>query len=177
MDGDRVSAAATADVTTTRLTPTAVTSLTALIGGGAAVVLEAAPIALYAAIGLMLIAAAEDIRTRRIRNAFVAPALVLALLAAGASGVLPGALIATVVAPLPFFAMAILAPGGMGMGDVKLASPAGAAVGIGAIAQLWVAIAIVGGVLAVVGALRRGRRATIAYGPAIALAVVVTLFL
>lgn len=172
-----MSTATTTEIPSARLTPTAVTSLVALIGGGASAALEAAPIAFYASIGLMLIAAAEDIRTRRIRNAFVAPALVLALLAAGASGSLPGALVATVVAPLPFLAMAILAPGGMGMGDVKLASPAGAVVGLGAIAQLWVAIAVIGGILAVLGALRRGRRATIAYGPAIALAVVVTLFI
>jgi len=172
-----VSAAApAAEIATTRLAPTATTSLFALIGGGIAVALGAAPIALYAAVGLMLIAAAEDIRTRRIRNAFVAPALVLALLASGAGGTLPSALLATVVAPLPFLVMALVAPGGMGMGDVKLASPAGAAVGVGAIAQLWIAIAIIGGVLAVLGALRRGRRATIAYGPAIALAVVTTLF-
>jgi leader peptidase (prepilin peptidase)/N-methyltransferase len=172
-----MSTTATAEIASTRLAPTAITSLFALIGGGIALALNAVPIALFAAVGLMLIAAAEDIRTRRIRNAFVAPALVLALLAAGASGTLPGALIATFVAPLPFLAMAILAPGGMGMGDVKLASPAGAVVGIGAIAQLWVAIAIIGGVLAVLGALRRGRRATIAYGPAIALAALLTLFL
>ena len=172
-----MTATAAAEIGTTRLAPTAITSAFALIGGGIAVALDAGAVALYAAIGLMLIAAVEDIRTRRIRNAFVAPALVLTLLAAAAGGTLPAALAATVVAPLPFLAMAVLAPGGMGMGDVKLASPAGAAVGIGAIAQLWVAIAIIGGVIAVLGALRRGRRATIAYGPAIALAVLVTPFL
>jgi leader peptidase (prepilin peptidase)/N-methyltransferase len=153
----------------------AVTTLVALAGGGIAVAAGAGSLALYASVAIMLVAAAEDVRTRRIRNAFVAPALVLALLAALASDALPSALIATVVAPLPFLVMALLAPGGMGMGDVKLASPAGAVAGIGAISQLWIAIAVLGGVLALVGALRHGRRATIAYGPAIAGAVVIVL--
>jgi leader peptidase (prepilin peptidase)/N-methyltransferase len=170
-----MTAVSTAKVATPRLQPTAITTLVALVGGGLAVAADAGLVALYASVGIMLVAAAEDIRTRRIRNAFVAPALVLALLAALTNGGLPSALIATLVAPLPFLLMALLAPGGMGMGDVKLASPAGAAVGMGAISLLWIAIAILGGVLAMVGALRRGRRATIAYGPAIALAVVLVL--
>ncbi len=170
-----MTATATAEITSTRLAPTGVTSLVALIVGVALVALDSGGLLLHASVAVMLLAAAEDLRTRRIRNAFVAPALVLALLAAFSNGMFGSAIAATVVAPLPFLLMALIAPGGMGMGDVKLASPAGAAVGLGAMASLWLGIAVIGGVLALLGALRKGRRATIAYGPAIALAVVFVL--
>lgn len=127
-----------------------------------------------AALAIMVVAAVDDLRTRRIRNALVAPALVLALL--GAVDV-PAAAAGALVAPLPLLALAVAMPGGMGMGDVKLFAPAGALAGLSAVPQLWVAVAVLGGVLAVAGALRGGRRATIAYGPAITAGALLVAFL
>lgn len=127
-----------------------------------------------AAVAIMIVAAADDLRTRRIRNTLVAPALVLALLGAVD---MPAAAAGALVAPLPLLVMAVAMPGAMGMGDVKLFAPAGALAGLSAVPQLWVAVAVLGGVLAVTGALRGGRRATIAYGPAIAAGTLLVAFL
>jgi len=120
----------------------------------------------YAAMAIMLVAAAEDLWTRRLRNAFVGPALVIALAADPA--VTTG--IAAVICVTPFLAMALWKPGSMGMGDVKFAAPAGALAGLQLLGALLVAIGLIGGVLAMIAFVRHGREATLAYGPAIALA-------
>lgn len=140
------------------------TALAAAVGGLAALVAPGSPAPQLAALALMTVAAVEDISTRRIRNVLVGPALVLALIGAPDGG---SAAAAALVAPLPFLVMALIAPRAMGMGDVKLLSPAGALVGIGHLPELWVAIALIGGALAVVASIRRGRSTTLAYGVAI----------
>lgn len=159
------------------LTPTALTTLGALLAGvvllsaGSALGFEAAAGLRGAAVVLLVAAALEDLRTRRIRNTLVGPALALALLGAPeAWSGLGGAL----VAPLPLLVLAIAVPKAMGMGDVKLAAVAGALVGLSLLPSLWVAIAVVGGVLAVLAAIRGGWGATFAYGPAIALGALAT---
>lgn len=117
------------------------------------------------AIGLAVFAAIEDIRTRRIRNVLTAPAAVLAL--AGAP-VLTDAVLATVLAPLPFLLLAIVQPAAMGMGDVKLASVSGALVGLSGVVPWVLGTVLAGGVLAVIAIVRGGRRGgTFAYGPAL----------
>lgn len=117
-----------------------------------------------AAFGLVCWAAAEDLRTRRLRNVLTAPALVLAF-AGNASPV--AALLGTVLAPLPFLLIAIPRPRAMGMGDVKLAAVAGAWAGVGALPLWWLATALAGAALALLALIRGGPRSTLAYGPAL----------
>ena len=150
-----------------RFPTTVLTSGAALaVSGGVLAISGGSEVLRVTAIAIMLIAAAEDLRTRRLRNAFVAPALVFALTADPAlSTVAAGA-----ICVAPFLAMAFWKPGSMGMGDVKFAAPAGMLVGLQLLGTLLVVIALLGGVLALVAYLRHGRPATLAYGPAIAVA-------
>jgi leader peptidase (prepilin peptidase) / N-methyltransferase len=150
-----------------RVPATVLTSVAALaVSGGVLAISDGSEVLRVVAIVIMLVAAAEDLRTRRLRNALVAPALVFALAADPAlSTVAAGA-----ICVAPFLAMAFWKPGSMGMGDVKFAAPAGALVGLQLLGTLLVAIALLGGVLALVAYARHGRSATLAYGPAIAVA-------
>lgn len=150
-----------------RVPTTVLTSIAALaVSVGVLALSDGADALRIAAIAVMLVAAAEDLRTRRIRNAFVGPALVFAVSADPAlSTVAAGA-----ICVAPFLAMAFWKPGSMGMGDVKFAAPAGALVGLQLLGTLLVAIALLGGVLALIALVRQGRSATLAYGPAIAVA-------
>jgi len=158
--------------------PTRVTAMAALaasvlvLATGAATALDGRLVLRGAALGLVLLAAAEDLRTRRIRNSLVVPALLLALLGAPES---TSGLVGAAVAPLPLLALSIVAPHAMGMGDVKLAAPAGALAGIASVPGLWFGIALAGGVLSAIALARSGRGATLAYGPAIAVGLVLIL--
>ncbi len=146
----------------------------AVLGGGVLLEADLRPALRLAAFAITVVAGIEDLRTRRIRNVLTAPALVLAM--AGAPS-LPSAALGVVVAPLPLLALAILQPGGMGMGDVKLAAVAGALAGLRAVPAWWVATALAGGFLAVVAIIRGGRRgSTMAYGPALVLAIAWVMF-
>ena len=127
----------------------------------------------WLAMGIMLVAAAEDLRTRRLRNAFVAPALVFAV--AGDPSVATAA--AAVIAVIPFAFFAFWKPGSIGMGDVKFAAPAGALAGFEDVGSLLVAVALLGGVLSMVAFARFGRSGTLAYGPAIALGTLLVAFI
>jgi Flp pilus assembly protein protease CpaA len=55
-------------------------------------------------------------------------------------------------------------PGSMGMSDVKFVAPAGTLVGLHLLGTLLVAIALIGGVLALVADVRHGCSATLAMG-------------
>lgn len=134
---------------------------------------DGATIVAWVAMAIMLVAAAEDLRTRRLRNAFVAPALVFAIAADPSGATVAAALIAV----LPFFAFAFWKPGSIGMGDVKFAAPAGALAGFEGLGSLLIAIALLGGVLSMVAFMRFGRSGTLAYGPAIALATLLIAFI
>jgi leader peptidase (prepilin peptidase)/N-methyltransferase len=116
------------------------------------------------ALALAALAAVEDLRTRRIRNVLSAPALVLAL---SGAHLLTAAVLGALLAPLPFLAIAWWRPGAMGMGDVKLAAVAGALVGLVAVPSWWFATSLAGAALALVALVRGGKRATLAYGPAL----------
>ncbi len=153
-----------------RLTPLTNAAVAAAAGGAALAVAGTGEPLRAAALVLILVAAAEDLRSRRIPNALVAPAIVLALLGADALG---GAIGAALVIALPFYLIALVAPGAMGMGDVKLALPAGALAGFAGLQDLIMAIALLGALLALVAFARGGRRATLAYGPAIAVAALI----
>lgn len=146
----------------------------AVLGGGLLLETDPRPVLQLAAFAITVVAGMEDLRTRRIRNVLTAPALVLAFAGAPAY---PSAALALIVAPLPLLALAILQPGGMGMGDVKLAAVAGALTGLRAVPAWWVATALAGGLLAVIALIRGGRRgSTMAYGPALVLAIAWVMF-
>jgi prepilin peptidase CpaA len=99
-----------------------------------------------------------DIRQRRIPNAVsvTTAAVGIALAATGLSGL-------TVMSSLAGLAagLALMLPGhmfgGTGAGDVKLFAAAGTLLGIGRIVPAFLFVAIAGGVLAVLVAVRRGR--------------------
>ncbi|MEZ4501435.1 MAG: prepilin peptidase [Dehalococcoidia bacterium] len=158
--------------------PTRATALLALalatlvLSTGAATALDGGFVLQGVALGLVVLAAAEDLRTRRIRNALVVPALLLALL--GASD-LTSASVGALLAPLPLLALSAVASHAMGMGDVKLTAPAGALAGLANVPSLWLGTALAGGILSVIALVRGGRRSTLAYGPAIALGLLATL--
>ncbi len=153
-----------------RLAPLTNAAVAAAAGGAALAAGVAGDPLRAAALVLVLVAAAEDLRSRRIPNALVAPAIVLALLGADALGASIGA---ALVVALPFYLIALVAPGAMGMGDVKLALPAGALAGFAGLQDLILAIALLGALLALVAFARGGRKATLAYGPAIAIGALI----
>lgn len=143
----------------------------AVLGAGALSGYDLREVLRCSAIGLAVVAALEDLRTRRIRNVLTAPAVVLAL--AGAP-VLTSALLATLLAPLPFLLLAIVQPAAMGMGDVKLASVSGALVGLSGVLPWVLGTVLAGGALAVIAIIRGGRRGgTFAYGPALVISLLV----
>ncbi len=127
-----------------------------------------------AAISLAL--AIIDIETHRLPNALVLPAFPVGIALLGASAILLGdgtpllaavvvAVIFTLVYGIPAFAV----PGGMGMGDVKLAGVLGLYLGWLGVASSVVGLIagfLLGGIAGIVLLLRgRGRKAKVAYGP------------
>jgi len=133
---------------------------------------DGALIVAWLAMAIMLVAAAEDLRTRRLRNTLVAPALVFAIAADPSLATVAAALLAV----FPFLFFAFWKPGSIGMGDVKFAAPAGALAGFEAVGSLLIVIALLGGVLSIAAFVRSGRSATLAYGPAIALGTLLVAF-
>ena len=122
----------------------------------------------------LILMAVTDLESQRILNAVVFPAIGLALIASlftpgrtAASLILGG-----VLAFGTIFLLAVLIPGGMGMGDVKLAAFIGLIVGFPQIAFVLLLAFVLGG--AVAGALLLARRLhrgdRIAFGPFLALA-------
>jgi leader peptidase (prepilin peptidase)/N-methyltransferase len=117
--------------------------------------------------GLLVVIAAEDLRTRRIPNAITGPAVlaVILLRVAFASSELPVTLIAGIATFGVFLGIAIVARGGFGMGDVKLAGLLGMLLGASVVPALLIGT-IAGAIASIVVLLRsRSRRAAFAYGP------------
>jgi leader peptidase (prepilin peptidase)/N-methyltransferase len=113
---------------------------------------------------------AYDLNNRLIKNAVTVPVSVAAVLmrVAFERSALVEVIVAGFVAFLAFFALALILRGGLGMGDVKLAGMLGFLLGEKVLPALFIG-AIAGGVAAVIilrGA--AGRRATMAYGPYLA---------
>lgn len=103
-------------------------------------------------------AAAIDIRTRRIPNVISASlaALGIALAAAGVTGIsLGSSLLGFAVGLLAMLPGRVL--GATGAGDVKLMAAVGAVLGVGLMPLALVYTALVGGVMALFVAIRRGR--------------------
>jgi leader peptidase (prepilin peptidase)/N-methyltransferase len=140
---------------------------------------------LYAAIlvapfmGLMLAVGLIDARWRIVPNRIVYPALGLYLVAIAAGHLTDGGvnvvtgLVGLGVYALPMLTVAIIVPGGMGMGDVKLAALIGLVLGSRGLGNVAVAafVGIVGGGVAALVALavfRYGRKGQIPFGPFLA---------
>jgi leader peptidase (prepilin peptidase)/N-methyltransferase len=127
-----------------------------------------------ALVSLLVPATLIDLDVRRIPNTLTAPFAVAAVvvLAALDPGRLPEHLIAGVAAFAFFYLAAVARPGGMGMGDVKLAGVLGLylgrAVAPGIFFALVSGIVIGAGVMARVG-VAEGRRTKIPFGPFLAL--------
>ncbi len=142
--------------------------------------------ALDIALGLLLVTALVpitliDLDLRLIPNAITLPAAVAAVAAALVldPGFVPEQLIAGAAAGGFFLLAALLYPGGMGMGDVKLAAVLGLYLGRGVFPAVF--IALIGGAL--VGALviarkgaAEGRKTAVPFGPFLALGGIVALF-
>jgi len=118
-----------------------------------------------ALVAVLVPAAAIDLRRRIIPNRLLSAgtAAGLALLALADPGALPAHLAAALGAGGFFLAAALLRPGGLGMGDVKLAAVLGLYLGGAVVVALLVAL-----VAATVVGLA-GRRSTLPLGPFLAL--------
>jgi leader peptidase (prepilin peptidase)/N-methyltransferase len=122
-----------------------------------------------------------DVRTRRLPNRIVLPAAAVVLAAHVA--IAPDRALEWVVAALGAFALLLAAalayPGGLGMGDVKLALLLGAALGwaVGAALVIGFAAAGLAGVLMIVRSGWSARRAALPLGPFLALGALAALLL
>jgi leader peptidase (prepilin peptidase) / N-methyltransferase len=140
---------------------------------------------LYAAVlvaaflAVMLAVALIDARHRIVPNRIVYPALVIFLGAivvghfTGAGVDVVSGLIGLAAYSIPMLLVALVVPGGLGMGDVKLAALIGLVLGSMALSLVGVAafLGIVGGGLGAVTAvavLRYGRKQQIPFGPFLA---------
>ncbi len=114
-----------------------------------------------------------DLDVRRIPNSLTAPfaGLAVGLLAVLDAGRLPEHLIAGAAAAAFFYVAAVARPGGMGMGDVKLAGVLGLYLGRAVAPAIF--FALIGGILVGAGVMARvgvqeGRRTKIPFGPFLA---------
>lgn len=156
-------------------TPLAVAVLAGvLLGVAVAAMPEGAGIVLL--VTPFAVAAAIDVKTRRIPNALTLGTLALALTAAILDGQGGNAVMGAVAALATGIALQLLARGSFGFGDVKLMAGAGATAGLTHVADFLFAMALTGGAFALLLVLiRRTRRTTMPYGPAIAAGTLVVL--
>jgi len=135
-------------------------------GGGANAVL-------WALVQVLLVFIAWfDIQERRILNVVVAPAAAVAVLCRAGfdRGGLVECAVAGAAAFATFLVLAIIARGGLGMGDVKFAALLGLLLGRQAFAALLGGVVVGGLAAAAILLMRHGsRRTTYAYGPYLAL--------
>jgi leader peptidase (prepilin peptidase)/N-methyltransferase len=153
---------------------------TAALFVGASLAFPAAGVAAMVAgfLAVMLAAALIDAHHRVIPNRLTFPAFaagaaaVLALGLTGQAVSMPGAAIGAATFGGGLLLVALIAPGGMGMGDVKLAALIGlvlGALGLRYVAAASMLAVLAGGVGALVAlSLGRGRRSTIPFGPYLA---------
>lgn len=156
---------------------------------GAALVLEPDQGA-YAAVlvapflGIMLAVALIDARWRVVPNRIMYPALTIYAVAVVAGDLLgggvdaPRAFLGLAAYGVPLLGMALAIPGGMGMGDVKLAALIGLVLGSLSLSHVAVAAGagiLLGGIGAIVGmvVLKMGRKQQIPFGPFLAAGAVV----
>ena len=122
-----------------------------------------------------------DLDVRRIPDAITIPAAIAALaagLALDISGV-PEQLIAGVAALLLFYLAAVMKPGGMGMGDVKLVGVLGLYLGRAVAPAIFIALilgVVVGGVIMARVGVATGRKRTVPFGPFLAIGGLIAFF-
>lgn len=124
-------------------------------------------------VAVLIAVAAIDVEHRIIPNSILLPAAVLGLVAAVALHLddLPELLIAGVGAFTAMLIVALVQPGGMGMGDVKLAGVIGLYLGVAVLPAFLIAF-LVGSVVGLAIVVRRGvgaRKQTVPFGPFLAL--------
>ena len=120
-----------------------------------------------------------DIRQRRLPNALTLPGAVVVLAVAVVTGRGVPAIVGALALTLLYLGAHLVAPAGMGAGDVKLA------VGVGALtgsfgADVWVLAALGAPVLTVLWAVAvafRGRDSTVPHGPSMCAAAAVAVAL
>jgi leader peptidase (prepilin peptidase)/N-methyltransferase len=161
-----------------------VEGLTALLCAGAVLVHDGSAVAIALSIGLILIvvpAALIDLEHRIIPNALTALGAVAALalgLALDPSGE-PQRLIAAACAGGFLLLAALAYPGGMGMGDVKLAGVMGLFLGRAVAPAILIALlagVLVGGLIVARKGAQEGRKTAVPFGPFLALGAVVASF-
>ena len=115
--------------------------------------------------------------TRRIRNLVTLPGALLAVVlrAAFERGALLEVIVAGAVVLAAFVALALMLPGGFGMGDAKLAGLLGFLLGSSVVPALLIGTLAGGAIGAVLLARSRSRGATIAYGPYLALGAAIAI--
>ena len=132
-------------------------------------------------VAVLIVLSVIDVRTRRLPNRIVLPAA-LAVLAAHIA-VAPDRALEWVAAALGAFALLLVAalayPGGLGMGDVKLALLLGAALGwaVGAAIVIGFVAAGLAGAVLIVGNGWSARRAALPLGPVLAFGALAALLL
>ena len=121
--------------------------------------------------------AAYDVATRRIRNLVTVPGAALAVvLRAGLDrSALVEVIVAGAVVLVAFLALALLLPGGFGMGDAKLAGMLGFLLGAAVVPALLIGTLAGGLIGAALLARFRSRGVTIAYGPYLAFGAAVSI--
>jgi leader peptidase (prepilin peptidase)/N-methyltransferase len=125
--------------------------------------------------------ALTDLDHRVIPNALTAAAAAAGLIAALAidPASVPDRLIAAAAAGGAFLLVALIAPGGMGMGDVKLVAVLGLYLQLSVLPALFVALlagSLAGGLVMARKGVAAGRKTAIAFGPFLVLGGLVGLF-
>jgi leader peptidase (prepilin peptidase) / N-methyltransferase len=132
-------------------------------------------------VAVLIALAVIDVRTRRVPNKIVLPATAIVLLAQIA--IAPDRWFEWVIASLATFVVflvaALLNPGGLGMGDVKLALLLGAALGWSVLAALIIGFlaAAAAGLVMIARYGWAGRKATLPLVPFLALGGIAALFI
>lgn len=122
-----------------------------------------------------------DLDVRRIPDAITIPAAIAALVAGLTLdiGFVPEQLVAGVAALLLFLLAAMLKPGGMGMGDVKLVGVLGLYLGRAVAPAIFIALilgVVVGGVIMARVGVATGRKQAVPFGPFLAVGGLVAFF-
>lgn len=130
---------------------------------------------------LLVPAASIDLEHRRIPNAITVPGILLAIVLGTALDPAgePARLIAGLAAGGAFLLVVLIAPRGMGMGDVKLTLMIGLFLGASVVPALLIALlagALVGALVIARVGVSAGRKTAVPFGPFLALGAVAALF-
>lgn len=143
------------------------------------VVIDSVPDAIVGALGcaLLVTIAVIDVEERRVPNRLVIPGLVVALVARTTLDPSPRWLIGAVLAGGTLFALALIHPAGLGMGDVKLAGFLGAWLAWNGVLALVLAsfAAFVPAVGILIARGRAGRKVALPFAPFLAFGGVLAL--